>query len=61
MSERHKVRIIYKSGQAVLIRCTSFEVNRNGLGQIVSATWEDAKPRPLHLNLDAVESIWDVT
>lgn len=54
-----KVRIIYKSGATIDVRCTSFTVRRAG-GLIASVEWEDAKPKPMYLGVDDVAAVWQL-
>jgi len=57
---KHVVEIIYKSGMILRVRCEDFTVKFNAFNAVQSVQWVGAKPRPLHLALDQVESIWQV-
>ncbi len=60
MSKRpYKVLVIYKSGARVEFKCSEFSIKVGGGTR--SATWKDAKPNPLFLNVDDIESVWEVT
>jgi hypothetical protein len=54
-----KVQINYKSGQSVVVKCSSFKFVRKGSDMTVE--WSnDAKPRPLLIGVDDIESIWEL-
>lgn len=53
------VQINYKSGHSVTMECDSFSVKTNGLGNR-TFEWDNAKPRPLMLGADDVESVWEL-
>lgn len=53
------VQINYKSGQSVVVKCKDFTINSPG-GSITHLEWEDAKPRPLHIGIGEIESVWQL-
>lgn len=56
-----RVQVNYKSGAFMVTEVDEFTVTRNQTTGNLSAEWENAKPRPLLLGLDDVESIWELT
>ena len=52
-----KVRIVYKSGYVQDITCESFEVKWVG-GTLTEVNWVDAKPDPLFVGVNNIESVW---
>jgi hypothetical protein len=52
-----KVRVIYKSGATIDVRCDNFKVKR--IGAAISAIeWENAKPDALHIGVDDIAAVW---
>lgn len=56
--KRFTIVLRYKSGHTVEFTTEAFEYKTEG-GQLISATWQNAKPRPLMMNVDEVESVWE--
>lgn len=52
-----KVRVIYKSGAIIDVRCKNFKVVRS-FGGISQIEWEGAKPDALHMGVDEVAAVW---
>ena len=52
-----KVRVIYKSGATIDVRCDNFKVKRT-LGAISAIEWENAKPDALHMGVDDIAAVW---
>lgn len=55
---KHTVTVKYKSGHTARFRCKSFTVQR---GRAIETAWDTgrfARRRPLLLNIDEIESIW---
>lgn len=61
MSGHVKIQINYVSGQSVVMEVEDFSVKKNNLGTEV--TWklnDESTMRPLLINVDAIESVWEV-
>ncbi len=57
--DRHMVRIQYKSGIVVDVKCTSFTVKFRD-GEISSIEWTNLSPVPLYIGVDNIEAVWEV-
>lgn len=57
---KSKVRINYKNGRSITIKCDTFKVERVPLTGAVSVSWTGAKPTPLLIGIDEIESIWEL-
>ena len=57
--KRSKVRVVYKSGYVQDFTCKNFKLTHSG-GDLHSVTWEDAKPRPMHIGIDDIAAIWEL-
>jgi hypothetical protein len=55
-----KIQINYKSGQTITVSAEIFEVTTQG-DKLSGIDWKEIKPYPLLMNLDAIESIWELT
>ena len=51
---KHTVQINYRSGQSMIVKCVDFRITDGGR----TYEWEDMQPRPMQLNVDAIESVW---
>lgn len=51
------VRIIYKSGYAMDFECTEFKIE----GYRYSWNSYGSGPKPVHLNVDEVASVWQIS
>lgn len=61
LRRKHKVRINYKSGRSVTIQCDEFTVRRDYMtGGVAEVSWDRAKPTPLQVGLEDVESVWQL-
>lgn len=60
MKRKHMVRVIYKSGATLDVRCNQFKVNRNAFNELSSVEWKDAKPDALHIGVDEIAAVWQV-
>ncbi len=64
MAKRSRVIIRYRSGQALEVTCNSLNVKystERGDSRVTELVWDGLRPAPLFLNLDAIESIWEMT
>lgn len=59
MRRKHKVRVIYKSGATIDVRCNGFKVRTKG-GRITELEWSDLTPNPLHVGVDDIAAVWQV-
>jgi hypothetical protein len=55
-----KVLIRYKSGQSQTVTCDGMTVKKSG-GKIVEMNWNNMQPNPLFINLDDIESVWELS
>lgn len=55
---KSKVRITYKSGESVVVKCDNFTAVRNRAGELTAVKWDNIHPRPIYVNVSAIESIW---
>ena len=53
------VRVIYKSGAQVDIKCDSFTVTRVD-GAIEKVRWVNAKPTPLHVGVEEIAAVYEL-
>jgi len=60
MARKHVARIVYKSGHEVFVRCEEFSVKRNGFNGALEVSWKNAKPEPLMIGVDDIESVWKI-
>jgi hypothetical protein len=53
-----KIKINYKSGHSIIVKCKEFTVTRDG-GKIIKVEWSGlVKPTSiLHIGVDAIESV----
>lgn len=55
-----KLTIVYKSGQRVHVRAKSLTATWSRADQaLTKLEWDSLEPRPIFVNLHAVESIWN--
>lgn len=54
------IRIFYKSGNWIDVRCKSFTATRVG-GALTEVKWDDMRPKPLFFGVDEVEAIYEVS
>lgn len=53
------VAIRYKSGTIQYVWCKKLSVSKDG-SSMTSLEWEDMVPKPLHMGIDEIESIWQL-
>ena len=58
MSKKDDITIIYKSGAKVHLKVDSFRITKSG-GELHSAEWDKADPRPLLLGVDEIAAIYE--
>lgn len=58
MAQRHKIRVVYKSGHTEDFTCddckVAFSAHQNKLETI---TWKNSKPDTLYMNLESIATI----
>ena len=57
-THKYLVRIVYKSG--VQVEAWFYELNLDFKGENRTASWKSVNHRPLFMNVDAIESIWQI-
>lgn len=56
---RHKVRINFRSGHSVTVKCDNFKTKYVG-NKLTAIEWENMSPKHLFISLEDIESIWEV-
>ncbi len=56
----HTLKIVYKSGNVELVRCTAWEVKCDNLANIISLTMSGTDRGKVYWGLNNIESIWEV-
>jgi hypothetical protein len=56
----HTLKIVYKSGNVEVVRCTAWEVKVDNLANIVSLVINGADRTKVYWGLNNIESIWEV-
>lgn len=58
MAFKKKVQINYKSGKSIVVKVKTLTVSRNHEGNITQISWDGMKPKPLHLGINEIESVF---
>jgi len=53
-----KIRILFKSGNSILIEAESFSLARTG-EEITKLEWKNTKPSMMFISLPAIEAIFE--
>lgn len=56
----HTLRIVYKSGNVEIVRCTGWEVTVDNDANILSLTITGQDRKKVYWGLNNIESIWEV-
>ncbi len=57
--KKKRIRLLFRSGQAVDVTVEKLTVTRNG-SRITQLEWTDMEPRPLHLNIDQLDALFEL-
>jgi hypothetical protein len=61
VKKRPKVQVNYKSGISIVFECDKFTAKRNLASGLSEVEWANAVPDPLFINIDEIESIWQLS
>jgi hypothetical protein len=61
MGKRHKVRVLYKSGNSIEFECDDLNIEWDRSdNRVTSMTWKDPKPKPLMVGIHNIEAVYEL-